>query len=70
MLTIQSVIPTVFTSRYGVINLHRHESLLSAFGAFCSALTLFRLGAYCAPYRFFPYCAETVCSRLMKLSDS
>ena len=32
----------------------------------CSFLTLFR---HCAPYRFFVFCAETVCSRQMTLSD-
>ena len=33
-------------------------------------LTLLRLGgAHCAPYRFLPFCAKTVCSRLMKLCD-
>ena len=33
------------------------------------ALTLLRLGGCAPPYRFFPCCAETACSRLMKLSD-
>ena len=32
-------------------------------------LTIFRLGAQCAPLQVCPCCAEMVCSRLMKLSD-
>ena len=35
-----------------------------------SHLALFRLGGHnVPPYRFFPCCAETACSRLMKFSD-
>ena len=40
--------------------------------SFLAILTLFRLGGGgggAPPYRFFPCCDETACSRLMKLSD-